>query len=80
MTVEQHTGHSDLSELRAAYREQLAQLTAERDEARGQAHRARAEAVTARADLARVNAKVEELFKIAGVPREDGRPASDHPG
>ncbi|MFC0041141.1 hypothetical protein [Actinomadura rayongensis] len=61
-----------LDELRDAYQAQIARLRSERDEARRQALAARAAASVARADLARVAAKVEELMRVAGRPRADG--------
>lgn len=56
---------SALDELRAAYREQLNQLAAERDEARRQARRAKAQAAVARADLASLQSRVQELLAAA---------------
>ncbi|GAA2137313.1 hypothetical protein [Actinomadura napierensis] len=56
---------SALDELRAAYREQLNQLAAERDEARRQARRAKAQAAVARADLASLKSRVQELLSAA---------------
>ncbi|WP_019634040.1 hypothetical protein [Actinomadura atramentaria] len=57
-----------LDELQAVYREQIARLRSERDEARRQALAAKADASVARADLARVAAKVEELVRVAEAP------------
>ncbi|MDL4818967.1 hypothetical protein [Actinomadura opuntiae] len=56
---------SALDELRAAYREQLNQLAAERDEARRQARRAKAQAAVARADLASLKSQVQVLLSAA---------------
>ncbi|MQY02859.1 hypothetical protein [Actinomadura macrotermitis] len=67
MTVDQSMGRTSLDELRAAYQARLDQIAAERDEALRQARRARAEAVTARADLATINTKLQELLKVAGM-------------
>ncbi|RFU39133.1 hypothetical protein DZF91_24025, partial [Actinomadura logoneensis] len=53
---------SPLEELRAAYQAQLAHLAAERDEARRQARRAKAEADVARADLASLQARIDRLL------------------
>ncbi|MUN40035.1 hypothetical protein [Actinomadura litoris] len=58
-------GRSALEELRAAYHDQLTQLAAERDEARRQARRARNEAAVARADLASLTSRVQELLAAA---------------
>jgi uncharacterized coiled-coil DUF342 family protein len=66
MTVT-HDASTDLSELRAAYQAQLVQLTAERDEARRAARRAKDEAATARADLASLQARVRELLGAAST-------------
>ncbi|GAA2575319.1 hypothetical protein SMC26_30830 [Actinomadura fulvescens] len=63
MTVMHDAG--TLSELRAAYQAQLAQLAAERDEARRQARRAKDEAASARADLASLRADVSQLLGAA---------------
>ncbi|MFC5754792.1 hypothetical protein [Actinomadura rugatobispora] len=54
-----------LDALRAAYQAQLSQLASERDEARRQARRAKAEADVARADLASLTARVNELLSAA---------------
>ncbi|WP_157429562.1 hypothetical protein [Actinomadura oligospora] len=53
---------SSLDELKAAYQAQLAHLAAERDEARRQARRAKAEADVARANLASLQARVDRLL------------------
>ncbi|GLW62722.1 hypothetical protein Arub01_09660 [Actinomadura rubrobrunea] len=54
-----------LEELRDAYRARIDQLTAERDEARRQAYRAKEEADVARANLAILTARVQELLAAA---------------
>ncbi|MEW2359180.1 hypothetical protein [Spirillospora sp. NPDC029432] len=56
-----------LDELRAAYQAHLAQLARERDEARREARRAKAEAAVARADLASLTARVNELLSAAAA-------------
>ncbi|MEV5571543.1 hypothetical protein AB0L06_15950 [Spirillospora sp. NPDC052269] len=53
---------SSLDELKAAYQAQLAHLASERDEARRQARRAKAEADVARANLASLQARVDRLL------------------
>jgi hypothetical protein len=53
---------SPLDELKAAYQAQLAHRAAERDEARRQARRAKAEADVARANLASLQARVDRLL------------------
>ncbi|MFC9975035.1 hypothetical protein ACFVH6_29455 [Spirillospora sp. NPDC127200] len=69
MTVSQDTSISTgtLEELRAAYRAQLDQLAAERDEARLQARKAKAAAYNAQADLASLKARVQELLKAVAA-------------
>ncbi|MFC4906419.1 hypothetical protein [Actinomadura gamaensis] len=68
------TGSSTLDELKAAYQAQLAHLAAERDEARRQARRAKAEADVARANLASLQARVERL--LGTVRSELGLPVA----
>ncbi|HEU5032113.1 MAG TPA: hypothetical protein VFV01_44840 [Spirillospora sp.] len=72
---------SALDELRAAYREQLNQLAAERDEARRQARRAKAQADVARADLASLKSRVQELLAAAArhLPDLPAVEAADRP-
>ncbi|MBO2464382.1 hypothetical protein [Actinomadura violacea] len=72
---------SALDELRAAYREQLNQLAAERDEARRQARRAKAQAAVARADLASLQSRVHELLTAAArhLPDLPAVEAADRP-
>ncbi|TDD80841.1 hypothetical protein [Actinomadura rubrisoli] len=72
MTITPHTPRgndtakpSALDELRAAYHDQLTRLATERDEARRQARRAKAEADVARADLASLKSRVHELLTAA---------------
>ncbi|MEU6035489.1 hypothetical protein ABZ801_08755 [Actinomadura sp. NPDC047616] len=67
MTVIDHreTLAASLEELRAVYRARIDQLAAERDEARRQAHRAKEEAYVARANLASLTARVQELLAAA---------------
>jgi chromosome segregation ATPase len=66
------TSSETLEALRAAYQAQLAQLASERDEARREARRAKAEADVARADLASLTARVHELLSAAAhhLPRQ----------
>jgi predicted nucleic acid-binding Zn-ribbon protein len=68
-----------LDELRDAYRRQIARLRSERDEARRQLYAAKADASVARADLARVAAKVEELARAAGIGARRGTSAETVP-
>ncbi|MVZ99539.1 hypothetical protein F8568_003930 [Actinomadura sp. LD22] len=72
---------SALDELRAAYREQLNQLAAERDAARRQARRAKAQADVARADLASLKSRVQELLAAAArhLPDLPAVEAADRP-
>ncbi|GAA4157195.1 hypothetical protein [Actinomadura keratinilytica] len=59
------TATASLEELRAVYRARIDQLAAERDEARREAHRAKEEAYVARANLASLTARVQELLAAA---------------
>ncbi|WP_131743223.1 hypothetical protein [Actinomadura roseirufa] len=67
-----------LDELRTAYQEQLKQLATERDQARRQARRAKAERDVARADLADLRTRVHDLLTAASrhLP---GLPAPETP-
>ncbi|MGI5168283.1 hypothetical protein ACQEU3_28430 [Spirillospora sp. CA-253888] len=85
MTVSQDTSISTgtLDELRAAYRAQLDQLAAERDEARLQARKAKAAAYNAQADLASLKARVQELLGAVAAQLDratsDGVPSDQAP-
>ncbi|MBE1534875.1 hypothetical protein [Actinomadura algeriensis] len=74
MTTPQNGAASALDELRAAYHEQLNRLAAERDEARRNARRAQAQADVARADLASLQSRVNELLTAASRHLPDLRP------